>query len=94
MNNGVFSDWEEVGYGESVKHWFQIRGLMNGNNIAVSVHIEGRKKKFNLYLLSLQGTEVECEIDSFSYTHKDHVLQLMFYNSDKTIVKHVVKYGD
>ena len=94
IKNSVYTDWEEIGFGDNCKRWYQIKGLTNGNNIAISVSIEGRKKKYNLSLLSLQGTEIDCEFDDFTYTHKDHVLSLTFTYSDKVLVKHTVKYGE
>ena len=94
MKSGVFTDWEEVGFGENCKRWFQIKGLMNGNNIVISVSQEGRKKVYRMSLLSLQGTEIESEFDEFSYTHKDHVLSVTFMYGSKTLITHKVLYGE
>lgn len=94
MDKGVYTDWDEIGSGDNCKRWFQIKGLMNGNNIAISVSQEGRKKRYTLSILSIQGTEVECDFDNFIYKHKDHVLSMTFTHSNNTSVKHVVKYGE
>ena len=93
ITNGKYDGWDEIGTGERAKLWFQIRGLMNGNNIAVSKEGEGRKKKYMLYLISKQGTHIECEFDSFSYKHSKGNLEIVFSLSDKTEIRHVVQYG-
>lgn len=94
MANSNYSDWEEIGTGENAKQWFQIKGLMNGNNIAISKQGDGRKKKYMLYLLSVQGTEVECEFDTFLYKHSKGVLEMTFTLTDKIEIHHKVTYGE
>lgn len=90
--NNKFDDWDEIGFGEDSKMWYQIKGLMYGNNIAISKQDVGRKKRFILYLVSKQGTEVEFEFTEFSYVHKEHKLTMVFSNG-KDLVKHIVTYG-
>ena len=85
-----FSDWEIIGE----LHWHSIKGLMHGNNISVSMREEGRKKKYTLYLLSVQGTEITTEFDAFSYKHTDNKINMAFYLGDKVQVTHTVKYGE
>ena len=94
ITSGTYKNWEEIGTGEMSKMWFQIKGLREGNNIAISKEGEGRKKKYMLYLLSLQGTEVECEFDTFIYKHSKGSLELIFTLTDKIEIHHKVKYGE
>lgn len=94
ISSNTYKDWDEIGSGENMKQWFQIRGLMNGNNIAVSKEGEGRKKKYMLYLLSTQGTEVETEFDAFIYKHSKGTLELIFTLGDKIELHHKVSYGE
>lgn len=87
-----YDKWEEVGSGDSSKMWFQIKGLMGKNNIAISKHDSGRKKIYTLYLLSTQGTEVTMEFSEFNYTHNNNKIVMSFINGEN-VIKHTVEYG-
>lgn len=90
MEKGDFADWETIGE----LRWHQIRGLMHGNNIAISMREEGRKKKYTLYVVSTQGTQVTSEFDGFTYKHTNNTLYIQFSLSDKVCVEHKVSYGE
>lgn len=94
LSSGDYSDWDEIGSGENCKCWMQIKGVIDGNNIVVSKEGEGRKKRYTVYILSTQGTEINCEFDTFTYKHSDGKLILTFTYSDKMKVEHSVKYGE
>lgn len=88
-----YKDWEEIGFGERTKHWFQIKGLMKGNNIAISKEDVGRKKKYTVYVVSKQGTDITAEFTDFSYTHRNNTLTIVF-SKEGMEIKHTVKYGE
>lgn len=90
IDKNDFSDWDVVGN----TYWHQIKGLMMGNNIAISMQEEGRKKKYRVFVVSIQGTEVTSDFDAFSYKHTDKKLYIQFMNGDKAIITHSVKYGE
>lgn len=93
LNKNDYTAWDEVGFGDSCRLWFQIKGLMNGNNIAICKEGDGKKKRYILQLVSKQGTNITSEFDTFNYTHSNNKLHIIFSLGDKITVSHDVIYG-
>lgn len=90
MNSSTLgAGWDEVGECS----WYQIRGLPKHVSIVIKSTGVGKRMKFEVTLLSIQGTEITMPFSDFQYEKKKDSIICIFTNGDYTC-KHVVDVND
>lgn len=81
--------WDEVGESS----WYQIKGLPNHVSIVIKSTGIGKRMKFEVTVLTAQGTEMTMPFNEFEYEKKKSKIICTFISGEYSC-KHVVDVDD